>query len=260
MVQQVWGLIICTTAALASTGVRVISRKLLFKKFPEVNKKDLCYASNWVVSGLQACLATSMGLWCCWSCQLQLIQPKLPILQTWGWISLGYWFYDIVDLFQLANNEQEKGKSIISRIVAFVSWWPGLVAHHLVVLFATALGVLSTTRNTGDGLIAMAYIMELSSVFLASRGFLARLGMKSSSLYFYFSASMVLTFFVVRVLLVPFMVLLFCKEKDVHLIEGLGSLPIKCIIGTLFFYTLNSYWFALMIRGCVKTFNKRKVT
>ena len=63
---------------------------------------------------------------------------------------------------------------------------------------------------------------------------------------------MVVTFFFSRIFLLPYVVHLYCVQSDQGLIEGIHSLPILCKLGTSSFYSLNLYWFSLMLKGCYK--------
>ena len=63
---------------------------------------------------------------------------------------------------------------------------------------------------------------------------------------------MVITFFFSRIFLLPYVVHLYCSQSNLGLLEGIYSLPLLCKLGTSSFYSLNLYWFYLMLKGCVK--------
>ena len=221
----------------------------------------------------------------------------------YGWFNLGYWLYDLLALFHLANFDNiahgdkdsncndmlrdgqsaEKEKvhcyhlnstqkkhlldhlvevvaQLARRLAVFVSWWPGIVAHHLGIILFMAVGVLSPTRaGQGDGLIIMGLLTELSSIFVAARGLLARLGLRKSKWYLAVSMCMVFTFFLARILLVPAVIALYSNQIGALPLQGFISIPLKCQLGTLAFYLLNSYWFFLMLRGCLKALKNNKI-
>lgn len=57
------GMILCVSSIWVHTGLLVISKIFLKKKFGEVpTNQNLWNAANWLVSALQACLATLVGL------------------------------------------------------------------------------------------------------------------------------------------------------------------------------------------------------
>ena len=98
-------------------------------------------------------------------------------------------------------------------MAVFVAWWPGIVAHHLGIILFMAVGVLSPTRaGQGDGLIIIGLLTELSSIFVAARGFLAKVGLRESKWYIGVSIAMVVSFFVARILLVPLVIVLYSRQ------------------------------------------------
>ena len=145
------------------------------------------------------------------------------------------------------------------RVAVFVTWWPGIVAHHLGIILFMVFGVLSPTRaGQGDGLITLGLLTELSSIFVAARGLLARLGLRKSKWTLLVSICMVFTFFLARILLIPAVIVLYSTQIGSLPFQGFLSIPLKCQLGTLAFYLLNSYWFFLMLRGCFKALAKKK--
>ena len=227
------------------------------------------------------------------------------MLVPYGWFNLGYWLYDLLALFHLANfdktldrekdsncndmldqyseqknreqncykapDHQSKLRALLShlarvvvqsarRVMVFVTWWPGIVAHHLGIILFMAVGVLSPTRaGQGDGLITIGLLTELSSVFVAGRGLLARLGMRGGKWYLVVNICMLFTFFLARICLVPAVVILYSSQIGALPLQGFLSIPLKCQLGTLAFYLLNSYWFFLMLRGCLKALKNSKI-
>ena len=94
--------------------------------------------------------------------------------------------------------------------------------------------------------------MELSSVFVAARAALAKLGVKNTSLYLWMSVCMVATFLLARIVLLPGVIYLYSMQQGLTMLQGMLSMPRQCVIGTVMFYGLNCYWFSLMVRGCVR--------
>jgi len=297
------GPLLCVLSGLGHWFLSWVTYRQLITSFSSVTEKDLLYAANWAVSFLQASVVTIIGVVGCLYTGFDTSAKDLPVLVPYGWFNLGYWLYDLLALFHLANLDNtifEKGKdsnwnnadwekdadsdplscaqrreatvpavpsrvqkalSKLARSVAvFVAWWPGIVAHHLGIILFMAVGVLSPTRaGQGDGLIIIGLLTELSSIFVAARGFLARVGLRESKWYVGVSIAMVVSFFVARILLVPLVIVLYSRQIGIPTLQGFRSIPLKCQMGTTAFYMLNSYWFLLMLRGCIKAIRKSKI-
>lgn len=247
----VWGPLVCLASALGHHLASLGILRLLAGQHPALAAADLQFAANWAVSMLQAAAVTALGLLACWHTGADTAAADLPLMLPCGWWNLGYWLYDLLALFLLANQGREGG--LAGRVGVFVRWWPGMVAHHLGVIAFMALGVLSPTRaGQGGGLIAMGLLTEASSVPVAARGLLARLGMKGRRVYLYTSIAMVATFLAARVVLVPGVVVLYSLQRGLSPAQGFLSIPLKCRLGTAAFYALNLHWFFLMVRGCLR--------
>jgi len=259
-----WGPWLCVSAALANMWLSQVASQSLASYFPSVPHTDLQYAANWVVSLIQATIVATLGILGCWHTGFDLMEVRIPFLIPFGWLSLGYWLYDLLALFHLSSGGSIKVglfsylSELPSRLVAFVRWWPGIVFHHLGILFLIYFGILgSGKKGHGDGIIAMGQLMELSSVFVAARSALAKLNMKTSKSYLAVSLAMVISFFLVRIVLVPSIILLYSQQTGRTVVQGWLSLPAKCQLGTAAFYCLNLYWFMLMIRGCVRVYRRK---
>jgi len=243
----------------------VTSLYLLLLKFllPNTTPIDLSYAANWLVSLSQALLTTLVGTLFSYQSQSNMMDVKLPWLVPYAWLALGYWLYDLVSLSLMATKATNKTvvgvgfvRTLCQHVVTVIRWWPGMVAHHVGVITFLWVAIIGSGRQRGDGMIAVSLLMELSSVFVAARSCLARLGLKDSKFYLVVSIFMVVSFFAVRVVLIPAVVVLYSWQEGMTLSQGLASMPSQCVIGTIMFYSLNCYWFYLMARGCVKVMSR----
>ena len=133
-----------------------------------------------------------------------------------------------------------------------------MVGHHLGVISFLCMAVTNTDRQRGDGMVVVSFLMEISSIFVAARSALARLEFKKTSLYLWISICMVGSFFLGRIVLVPGVIYLYSLQQGLTMVQGVQTMPKKCVIGTVMFYGLNCYWFALMVRGCIKVLQTKK--
>ena len=257
------GLLLLLLSLLLTHLLTQLTVHVITVKLPSTPTIDILYASNWLVSLVHALITTVVGLVLLHESDLVLMEVELPLLYPYGWLSLGYWLYDLVSLASLANKDSPQALPARLGLTARVQragqqvgnllrWWPGMVGHHLGVITFLWVAVLNTDRQRGDGMVAASFIMELSSVFVAARSALAKLGFKNTSLYLWMSVCMVATFLLARIVLLPGVIYLYSMQQGLTMLQGMLSMPRQCVIGTVMFYGLNCYWFSLMVRGCVR--------
>jgi hypothetical protein len=247
------GLILFVGSICLHTGLLVITKIFLKTKFSSIsNNQNVWNAANWLVSAIQAVLATLVGIWVVLYARLDVTDTHIPFLKPYAWFSLGYWLYDLVCMYILVTLPKGKTWPSFTNLMNFIQWWPGIVFHHIGLIAVLLFGIIFTGRVRGDGVVGLALLMELSSIFVALRSFLAKLDLKRTRAYLIVSILMVLTFFTARILLIPWVLHLYSTQSNLTLLQGLFSLPLVCRLGTALFYSLNIYWFSLMLKGCVK--------
>jgi len=247
-------MILCVSSIWFHTGLLVLSKIFLKKTLRgEIpSNQNLWNAANWLVSALQACLATLVGLFVVVYAKLDVLEERIQFLKPYAWFNLGYWFYDLICMYILVTLPQGKTFPSSNNLINFIKWWPGIVFHHIGIIFILLFGIIFTSRVRGDGIVGFALLMELSSIFVALRSFLAKLNMKSTRAYLVISILMVITFFTARIVLIPMTLHLYSSQSNLSFVQGLVNLPLVCRLGTACFYSLNIYWFSLMIKGCIK--------
>jgi len=250
------GGLVCLFSIVLHTSLLIVSRFFLTAKFQHLaNSQDSWTAANWLVSIFQAIYATITGVCVLYQANADLLDTRISFLQLYASFSLGYWIYDLVCLYLVVSS----GPDLIARLTDFVKWWPGIVFHHLGIILFLNLGIIYTSRTRGDGIIGCALLMELSSIFVALRSLLVKLQMKATRAYVVTSVSMVATFFLSRIFLLPYVLHVYCRQSSQSFIQGITSLPRSCQLGTCSFYLLNLYWFSLMVKGCVKALRNRSL-
>ena len=259
------GVLLCLVSLATSTALfSAIYRLLQFlqarRMFPGMRpdrlSTDLSYAANWLVSAVQAVGAGLMGVAVTRSTSGSLMDTPCGLVRWYGWASLGYWLYDTGCMYTIVTRERERKSrerdSFLMNVFLFVKWWPMLVVHHVAIVGVVIPAIVMPSRVRGDGIIGMSFLMEWSSLFVAARSALSRLGYKETLLYRVVGLSMVVTFFLVRILLLPAAVYLYSSQADVTVYQGIVQLPNICKVGTAAFCSLNLYWFSLMVMGIRK--------
>ena len=253
------GLVVCAASILYHTVLLHLLKKLVAACFKDIGAKEVCSAANWLVSILNAGLATLVGCFAVRAIDNDLLDTRLEFLKPYAWFSLGYWIYDMSCMFLIittldkqSEKKDEKGDGLVGKIVKFVRWWPGIVLHHVGMILFLVLGITGTNRVRGDGIVGLSLLMEFSSIFVAFRSFLGSIGQKDSRIYVTAGILMVVAFFLARIIFLPYIIHLYSVQVRLSFLQGVASLPLTCSVSTFAFYCLNVYWFSLMVKGCVK--------
>ena len=92
------GLLLLLLSLLLTHLITQLTVHVITVKLPSTPTIDILYASNWLVSLVHALITTVVGLVLLHESDLVLMEVELPLLYPYGWLSLGYWLYDLVSL------------------------------------------------------------------------------------------------------------------------------------------------------------------
>lgn len=129
---------------------------------------------------------------------------------------------------------------------------PLMVGHHIFI-GSFGLSVIVFLRGgLGDCIFSHIYIMEASTPFVSFRSILSTLGMKEHRFYVINGILMLLSFFVFRILLLPYLFLWYSNTINVPVLAAIASLPRGCKISVAILFLPQYYWFYLIVRGALK--------
>ncbi|XP_068623408.1 TLC domain-containing protein 3A [Battus philenor] len=146
-----------------------------------------------------------------------------------------------------------EGAKVIS-FFAYCRHEPVILFHHLFIGGFGFLVIVYLRGGLGDCVFGFVYLMELSTPFVSLRGILSRMGLKSSRAYLLNGLAMLATFFVCRVLSLPYVCLMYSRVIGLPYFEAIKSLPTGCKISICILLLPQLYWFYLMSAGAVKVF------
>lgn len=96
--------------------------------------------------------------------------------------------------------------------------------------------------NLGDCTFGFVYLMELSTPFVSARGILSRMRLKSSRLYIVNGILMLLTFFVCRVLSLPYVCLLYSRVIGLSYVDvSVLRLVIEFLLKIIRHFLIRNY-------------------
>ncbi|CAH2052607.1 unnamed protein product, partial [Iphiclides podalirius] len=138
--------------------------------------------------------------------------------------------------------------------LAYCRHEPVILFHHLFIGGFGFLVIVYLRGGLGDCVFGFVYLMELSTPFVSFRGILSRMGLKSSRAYLLNGLAMLATFFVCRVLSLPYVCLMYSRVIGLPYFEAIRSLPTGCKVSICILLLPQLYWFYLMSAGAVKVF------
>lgn len=129
---------------------------------------------------------------------------------------------------------------------------PLMVGHH-VFIGSFGLSVIVFLRGgLGDCIFSHIYIMEASTPFVSTRSILSTLRLKEHRVYVWNGILMLVTFFIFRILLLPYLLLWYSATINTPLAVAIASLPRGCKISICILFLPQYYWFYLIVRGAMK--------
>jgi len=211
------------------------SKKANYKHLNENDKVQWCSRA---VSTIHAIICTSVGLYV-------LISDKPSYEDAlWGKSKIGEmtgaftWGYMIADFLYML---------VVLSPQTADAYYATLVHHFMFVICYPSL--LCTGAMTH--LLLIRLIAEMSTPFVNMRWNLAVTGKKSTKRYFYNGLLLLFTFFISRILLMPYVYWRFYQAKDTLGYDKLEN--IKWIFaGPILVDCLNLYWFYKIALGSIK--------
>ncbi|CAH1640927.1 unnamed protein product [Spodoptera littoralis] len=239
---------------------------------------DVLDITNKLVSAVQAALSCVTGaIVCLWSCTRDFMRSSHYMSEAYAWFGAAYFFYDIWSMYMVhvqmnSNPEVSSSKRRLSKngsaplssgdstvqkkqgttFLDYCKHEPVILMHHLFIGGFGFLVIVYLRGNLGDCTFGFVYLMELSTPFVSVRGILSRMRLKSSRLYIVNGILMLLTFFVCRVLSLPYVCLMYSRVLGLSYVDAIRSLPTGCKISICILLLPQLYWFYLMSAGALK--------
>ncbi|XP_012287272.1 protein FAM57A [Orussus abietinus] len=244
---------------LNSVALRTRTGSRIRKKY-HLKLSDVFDISNKIVSAVQAALSCITGtIVCMWSCTRSFLHASHFMSEAYAWFGASYFFYDIWSMYQVHCNStesqrQNKGKGYFNNLCYYLKTQPVMIMHHLFIGSFGFLIIVYLRKGLGDCIFGFVYLMELSTPFVSLRGILSRLKMKATNLYRTNGLIMILTFFICRVAMFPYLCYVYSQIIGLPYFEAFLGLPRGCKISIAILLFPQVYWFCLMVIGAIRVF------
>ncbi|XP_069134936.1 TLC domain-containing protein 3A-like [Argopecten irradians] len=228
----------------------------LFKK--KLTEADIVTISEKIVNGIHGVVSVYIGATICSQCHDDILYSSTWLTNAFSWFAVPYFFYDLVVMYQghLLTFPDLHDQDFSSRIQHFVLRNKSLTVHHTVLPMIFFPVIVFLRRGIGDFFIGTFFQVEISLPFIAARSVLVQLKMKHTILYVVVGIAMVITFFVSRILIFPYLYWQYAIYKDISTWRVPFLIPLKCSAGCALILCLQVYWMSMMIKGAVKLVRK----
>ncbi|XP_068440859.1 TLC domain-containing protein 3A-like [Clinocottus analis] len=251
--------------AVVFPGLFFSFRTLLRRWFTRWSEADVVCVSERLVSAIHACLATAAGLIIVVSTCRDVLTDSHWLANEFALFGAPYMGYDIGAMYLTHYHVQKaRGRSelydhhSLQTAKAFLSKNRMMVLHHLALLFVFLPVALFFRQGLGDFFIGCLFIIEFSTPFVSVGKILIQLGLDDTRLHRVNGVAVLVSFFLCRILVFPFMYWMYGRRFGIPLHRVALSLPLQCNVGNLAILTPQVYWFTLLLRKAHRLYLRQK--
>ncbi|XP_028275790.1 protein FAM57A-like [Parambassis ranga] len=250
--------------AVVFPGLFCIFRQTLKLCFTQWSDADVLSVSERLVSAIHASLATAAGVTVVTSCRDVMTDSHWLVN---GFVLFGapYMAFDIFAMYLTHYHTQRvRGRSSVpcghslQTVRAFLTKDLMLVLHHAALLFIFMPITLFFRRGLGDFFIGCLFTTEFSTPFVSMGKILIQLGLDNTKLHRVNGVIVLLSFFVCRILIFPFMYWMYGQQFGVPLHKVPFHLPLHCNVGNLVILAPQIYWFILLVKKANRLYLRQK--
>uniref|UniRef100_T1J2L9 TLC domain-containing protein n=1 Tax=Strigamia maritima TaxID=126957 RepID=T1J2L9_STRMM len=188
-------------------GLFVWFRRFYSKSLtPPYSAHDLLDICNKSVSASHAVLSSLAGIAITTNIGDDIKFETVWVTNTFAWFGFPYFMYDLWCMFHVYRHHgMNEGLSLSKQLNTFVAANPVMIIHHIVLFFVAFPLTVHYRKNMGDYFVGCFYLAELSTPFVSIRAIMSKRGMKNSLLYVINGVVMMVSFFVCRVCVFPYL-------------------------------------------------------
>ncbi|XP_074969537.1 TLC domain-containing protein 3A isoform X1 [Phalacrocorax aristotelis] len=207
------------TLALASAffpGLFVLCIRLLRWADPGWSLKERILLSGRLVSTVQATMATVSGITVVLNCK-DVVYDRHWLAVEYIWVVVPYMTYDIYVMYLCHwHKSRDRGvaekKHSLASVQSFLLQERLMVTHHLFILVVLTPVAQHFRGELGDFFVGCIFIAELSTPFVSLGKILMQLKMQDTLLHKVNGILILVTFFLCRILLFPFMYAAYARQ------------------------------------------------
>ncbi|XP_015225679.1 TLC domain-containing protein 3A [Cyprinodon tularosa] len=258
-----WQVLAC--GAVVFPGLFFAFKKILPTVFKHWTNADVVLVSERLVSSIHALMATTAGVIIVSSCRGNIIYDRHWITTHFViWYGVPYMTYDIFAMYlshyyryHVKGHEDYKQHSL-RTINSFVRREFLLVLHHIALLTILLPITLFFRKDQGDFFIGCLFLTELSTPFVSLGKILIQLSLQDCWLHKANGGMVLVTFFMCRIALFPFMYWMYGRHYGIPLYSVPFHLPLSANLGNLCILAPQVYWFVLLCRKGYRLYRRSR--
>ncbi|XP_072522835.1 ceramide synthase [Salminus brasiliensis] len=246
-------------------GLFFLSKQCL-KRLPALrwSEGDAVMVSARLVSSIQAVMASSAGYIISTSCD-DIIEDQHWLTNSYILFAVPYFAYDIYAMFlcywhklQVKGHEVDNGPKLKSAVLtSYLRREFLMVLHHVVMVTVCFPVSVFWRQGKGDYFQGVMFLAELSTPSVCLGKILIQYKQQHTLLHKVNGALMLITFFICRVLLFPYLYYVYGSYTSIPLYLVPLAVPWQCNVGAGLLMAPQLYWFSLICRGALRLFAGR---
>ncbi|XP_015745701.1 protein FAM57A [Python bivittatus] len=208
-------------------------------------------------------MATLSGIVVIFSCR-DVVHDRHWIAREYVWIVVSYMTYDIYVMYLCHWHKSEEkgqtdGKYSSSSIRSFLQKERLMVTHHIFILLVLTPVAVHLRGELGDFFVGCIFTAELSTPFVSLGKILMQLKMQDSLLHKVNGILILVTFFLCRIVLFPYMYWAYGRQMNLPLYEVPFRIPLHCNVANALLIAPQIYWFVLICNKAMRLYSSSPV-
>ncbi|XP_076856861.1 ceramide synthase isoform X1 [Brachyhypopomus gauderio] len=255
-------LLILAAGSVFFPGLFFLSKQCL-KHLPgqKWSEGDAVMVSARLVSSLQAIMASSAGYIISTSCD-DIIDDQHWLTISYILFAVPYFVYDIYAMFLCywhkfhvkGHEADDRPKSKSAALTRYLHREFLMVLHHVVMVTVCFPVSVFWRQGKGDYFQGVMFLAELSTPSVCLGKILIQYKQQHTLLHKVNGALMLVTFFICRVLLFPYLYYVYGRYASIPFYLVPLAVPWQCNMGAALLMAPQVYWFSLICRGALRLF------
>ncbi|XP_075445695.1 TLC domain-containing protein 3A isoform X2 [Ascaphus truei] len=189
-----------------------------------------------------------------------LIGARHWLATSYIWLIIPYMVYDTYAMYlrhwyRCQNKQTLAGKDHFATAMdSFLRKDFLMLVHHTAILTILVPIALFFRRDIGDFFVGCLYVAEMSTPFVSLGKVLIQLKLQNSLLYKVNGALVLITFFLCRILLFPFMYNAYGQQYGIPFYKVPFYIPLQCNVINASMMAPQIYWFWLICKKALRLY------